>query len=263
MLRRFAADHVKPHLSDDAWQKLRRLGGAPSSPPESSRPESSPSSLTELAVKHKTDKWSTRHRYTGHYERHLGYLRNEQFTLLEIGIGGYARDGQGGASLRMWKEFFPNARIIGLDIEDKSFAREDRIETVVGSQDDQEVLRRIAASAPDLQVVIDDGSHVNDHILATFNILFPLLPAGGHYMIEDTQTSYWPRYGGTLDPDAGGTSNGLARRLVHDINYEEHTEDGYVPTYVQKNVTGLHVYHNLIFIDKGINAEGRVKMRRD
>lgn len=259
MLRKLAVEHVKPHLSDDTWQRLRGLASGPSRPaPATSRP-----SLTDLAVKHKTDKWSSRHRYTGHYQHHLEYLRDEHFTLLEIGIGGYSREGKGGQSLRMWKDFFPNARIIGLDIEDKSFVREDRIETYVGSQDDPAVLRRIVDDAPDIRVVVDDGSHVNEHILATFDVLFPMLPSGGHYMIEDTQTSYWPRFGGTTDLTAQGTSIGLARRLIHDINYEERTEEGYTPTYVERNIAGLHIYHNLIFIDKGVNAEGRAKIRRE
>ena len=50
--------------------------------------------------------------------------------VLELGIGGYARERQGGASLKMWKWFFPRAQIVGVDIEDKSFVDEPRIRVV-------------------------------------------------------------------------------------------------------------------------------------
>ncbi len=76
--------------------------------------------LTQLAKHFNTDK-AGKHHYTQHYERHLRHLKTKKFTLLEIGIGGYARERKGGASLKMWKHYFRRAQIIGLDIEDKSF----------------------------------------------------------------------------------------------------------------------------------------------
>lgn len=62
-------------------------------------------------------------------------------TLLEIGIGGYGDPTQGGGSLRMWKEFFPNGRVIGVDINDKSGLAEDRVTILRGDQGDGKFLR--------------------------------------------------------------------------------------------------------------------------
>jgi hypothetical protein len=73
------------------------------------------SNLTELAIEFRTDKWGV-HKYTPHYERHLQHLRKESFTLLELGIGGYKKRRRSGASMKMWRWFFPKARIVGLDI---------------------------------------------------------------------------------------------------------------------------------------------------
>ena len=73
--------------------------------------------LTRLATKHGTDKWGS-HWYARHYHRHLQHLRSQTFAMLEIGIGGYTHMDHGGASLRMWKEYFPHATIVGLDIHD-------------------------------------------------------------------------------------------------------------------------------------------------
>lgn len=294
MLRELAVRHLKPLLSDSAWQSLRahapgtarrdaeramrQARHAQSRAEQSARAAATEAasaraelaeltaprtSLTALAVKYGTDKYGKWHRYTPHYETHLGYLRDEAFTLFEIGIGGYKRQGDGGASLRMWKEYFPHAQIIGLDIEDKTFVREDRIQAFQGSQTDQDVLRRIVDRADNLRVVIDDGSHHNAHILATFQALFPLLPDDAHYVIEDTQTAYWPRYDGSTDPTVTTTSVGLAKRLIDDLNYEEYTDVGYEPSYTQAHVVGVHAYKNIIFIDKNLNHEGRGYQRHD
>jgi hypothetical protein len=215
-------------------------------------------SLTEIAQGAGTDKWGV-HYYTPHYERHLEHLRDQAFTLLEIGIGGYSRERQGGASLRMWKQFFQEATIVGLDIEDKSFVEEDRIHAVLGSQTDEVALRKAIAAHGAPMVVIDDGSHVPADIVATFGILFPLLPDGAIYAIEDTQTSYWPEWGGQEDPAARGTSMDLVKQLVDGLNHEEFVLEDYTPTYTDLHVAAVHCFHNLVIIEKGPNTEGTNK----
>ena len=100
------------------------------------------SNLTELAIEFRTDKWGV-HKYTPHYERHLQHLRKESFTLLELGIGGYKKRRKSGASMKMWRWFFPKARIVGLDIEDKSWLTRGHIHAYLGDQTDPEILRRI------------------------------------------------------------------------------------------------------------------------
>jgi hypothetical protein len=209
--------------------------------------------LTELAQRHGTDKWGTKHHYTPHYEATLAHLRLEKFTLLEIGIGGYSRGGQGGESLRMWRDYFPHASIIGLDIHDKSFVEDDRIRVYQGDQSDPDILSRIVTENPDVKVVIDDGSHVSAHIIASFNALFPLLPHDGIYAIEDTQTSYWPEYGGEIDPTSPGTSMDMVKRLLDGLNYEEFRVEGFEPSYTDENVFAIHAWHNLVVIEKGYN----------
>jgi len=216
--------------------------------------------LTALAKSFKTDKWGA-HKYTPHYQRHFRPWRDREINLLEIGIGGYRRDGKGGASLRMWKAFFPHAQIYGLDKHDKSFVDEDRIRTFQGSQTDTAVLEAVVKAAGEFQIIIDDGSHRPAHIIETFNFLFPLLAANGIYVIEDTQTSYWPEFGGQEDPDATGTSMDLVKRLIDGLNYEEFVTEAYQPTYTDLHVTSVACYHNLVFIQKGDNSEGTRKQR--
>lgn len=216
--------------------------------------------LSELAAEYGSDKWST-HRYTPHYEHHFGHLKHEPFTLLEIGIGGYARQKQGGASLRMWRTWFPQAQIIGLDVRDKSFVDGDRIRSYRGSQTDAELLARIVREAGGVRVVIDDGSHRSHHVRTTFSILFPLLADDGIYVIEDTQTSYWPEFGGSDDRGDPSTTMALVKDLVDGLNYEEFVDESYRPSYTDRHVVAVHAYHNLVFIEKGRNTEGTKRRR--
>lgn len=251
-LRRTAVRWVKPKVSPAGWQRLRALGAVAAIRPETARASQD---LRYLATYFGTDKWGY-HRYATKYEAHLAHLRDQAFTLLEIGIGGYRDEGSGGASLRMWKAWFPRAMVLGLDIEDKSFVDEDRIRSFHGSQVDEPLLRRIVAGSENLQVVIDDGSHRPEHIRATFDILFPLLPDGGIYVIEDTQTSYWPSFGGSPDLDASDTTMALVKSLLDGLNWQEYTGRDHVPTYTQLHVVAVHCYHNLVFVEKGVNREG-------
>lgn len=216
--------------------------------------------LTKLAKRFKTDKWGY-HRYTPHYDKHFTPWRDRTINLLEIGIGGYSREGDGGNSLRMWKAYFRNAQIYGLDIQDKSFVDEPRVTTFQGDQSDPGVLQRIAERAGTLHIIIDDGSHRPAHILESFRILFPLLAADGIYVIEDTQTSYWPEFGGAEDLDAPNTTMALVKRLVDGLNYMEFVTEPFEPTYSDLHVTQVDCYHNLVFIQKGENRE-RTRKRK-
>ena len=216
--------------------------------------------LTAIGRETSTDK-ATRHRFTQQYERHLGHLRDEEFTLFEIGIGGSNRPGRGGASLRMWKRFFANAHVVGLDIVDKSFVEAPRITVYTGDQTDAALLTRIVEETGPVLVVVDDGSHRPEHVRATFRALFPLVSAGGFYAIEDTQTSYWPRWGGSADRQDPTTTMALVKDLIDGLNWVEFLDDGYEPTYADRWVSAVHCYHNLVIIEKGLNEEWTNKHR--
>jgi hypothetical protein len=90
------------------------------------------SNLNKLAKIYSCDKWG-KHFYTPHYDTHFRRFRKKKINLLEIGIGGYDNPMVGGASLRMWKKYFSNGYIYGIDIHDKSLLDEKRIKTFKGS----------------------------------------------------------------------------------------------------------------------------------
>lgn len=209
--------------------------------------------LTALAVLHGTDKWG-RHRYTGIYADHFARFRDLPITLLEIGVGGHRSERIGGASLRMWKSYFARGQIIGVDIVDKTALEEPRIHIVQGDQSDSNFLDRLGSAHGPFDIVIDDGSHQNDHVISTFEALFPHVRIGGIYAIEDTQTAYWPRFGGDdTDLNSTKTSMGYLKRLVDGLNWAERSSPDPTSSPFATAIAGLHFYHNLVFIDKGIN----------
>ncbi|HEX5445016.1 MAG TPA: class I SAM-dependent methyltransferase [Pirellulales bacterium] len=214
-----------------------------------------------MATIHGTDKWNS-HWYAQHYQRHFQPLRRKRLNLLEIGIGGYDDPFDGGGSLRMWKQFFPRAKIYGIDIHEKSAHAEPRVAVFRGSQCDPDFLHKVARQIGRIDIIIDDGSHVNEHAIASFECLFPLLADGGIYAIEDTQTSYWPgSYGGSTDLSCASTTMNRLKRLVDGLNYREFLDPHYSPSYFDRHVVSAHFYHNLAFIYKGDNEENTNRER--
>jgi demethylmacrocin O-methyltransferase len=211
--------------------------------------------LSALAEKYGSDKWGS-HSYTRHYEYHFAKFRDCDIGFLEIGIGGYDDPAIGGASLRMWNDYFPKARVFALDIHEKRFRISDRVRMVQGSQTDAAILQAIERDAGGLDIVVDDGSHINEDVIASFNILFPLLRSGGLYVVEDTQTSYWPALGGSsVDPDSDRTIVGFFKGLIHGLNHNEIAGEHRPEMPYDEHVVAVSFYHNMIVIEKGDNTE--------
>lgn len=150
------------------------------------------SALDDLGLYELTDKCSQDHNYLDKYEFFLRQLRGEKFTLLELGVFE-------GGSERMWKAYFPQAQIVGVDInpECKKFA-EERIDIRIADLGNPEVLEGLKALRP--QVIIDDASHLWSHQILALMTLFPVLPSGGVYILEDMETSLNPElYPGFAD----------------------------------------------------------------
>lgn len=201
------------------------------------------STLAELAALHGTDKLA--HGYLAHYEHHFASLRDRPVRLLEIGIGP-------GGSLSLWQDYFERGAIAGLDINDKREFAAERIAVHRGDQSDAGLLRRIVAELGGVDVVIDDGSHVNAHVLASFTALFPLLSDGGWYVIEDMHTSYWSGFGGDhRDLDSGRTSASLVKSMIDGLNC--HWIPGREPRERDLAIAAVHCYPKIAFISKGAN----------
>ena len=124
------------------------------------------------------------HGYHRFYDK---YIKRDVTKLLEIGI-------EQGHSVNLWLEYCPAATIYGLDIKTEFF--NDRVKIYKGDQSKDEDLQALIQNVGnDLDVILDDGSHIPEHQLFSFNKLFPYVKPGGVYIIEDIETSYWKRNG--------------------------------------------------------------------
>ena len=211
--------------------------------------------LNKLGKLYLTDKIAG-HNYLPHYTTHLKRFKYKKINLLEIGVGGYKNPLLGGKSLRMWKRYFPYGKIFGVDIYDKSSLQENRIKIFQGSQVDKDFLNEVAGYIGEIDIIIDDGSHINEHVIETFNILFPKLKDGGIYIVEDTQTSYWEDFGGdSEDLNNPKTMMNYFKALTDAMNNQEFVIPNYKQSYFDKKIVSMHFYHNLVFIYKGNNDE--------
>jgi hypothetical protein len=194
------------------------------------------------------------HCYGPAYERAFRPFKYRRVSLLEIGIGGYENH-LGGASLFAWRSYFPRGTIVGCDIVDKrALARPGVVVEVVDQSDDRQLLELDEKHGP-FDIVIDDGSHLNEHQISTFKTLFPRLKDDGVYVVEDVQTSYWPSGGGAHVQDTAfaQTCVGWFCRLIPYLNHPEFAE-GAAPDDellgLARQIGRIWFEHNLIVIEK-------------
>lgn len=133
--------------------------------------------LEEIGVKHGTGKSSLTCNYLRFYELLFGPWRFKPINILEIGV-------QFGYSLRTWREYFPSARIIGVDMVDNGtvFPAKDGIVFIQGNAYSPEMIKRIEGR---FDIILDDGSHnvLDQQFVAQF--YSPLLSDEGVLIIED------------------------------------------------------------------------------
>jgi len=213
--------------------------------------------LDKLALQYGTDKASSKHGYTRYYEHYFGSIKNDVKKILELGV-------YYGSSLKMWKNYFLNATIYGIDINpDCSRYEEERIKISIGDFNNKEfILSFIENSGAGFDIVIDDASHINKDQIAAFKLIFPYVKSKGIYVIEDATTSYFKNYGGGLrNPDtaieffknaiddvflSGFTSN---RRLYANRDYSL-ASTGKKFSELEKIIESIHFYSGLIVVFK-------------
>jgi hypothetical protein len=134
----------------------------------------------------------------GHNYHHLygPILRNRGKVrgVLEFGLGtnnldvvsNMGSEGRPGASLRAFRDFLPNAKIYGADIDRGILFMENRIATFYVDQTDPATFAELGASVPsDLDLVIDDGLHSPNANIETLKFGLGKIREGGWVVIED------------------------------------------------------------------------------
>lgn len=161
--------------------------------------------LTQLAEIHTTDK--LQHGFIDVYEKHFSVKREVVQSVLEIGV--YKGD-----SLKMWADYFPNAKILGCDIISYSLnAFGNRINTYVVNQESRKSILDFLSFLGDktkFDIIIDDGCHTMEGQQTSLAILWSTLSSGGIYVVEDLHTSLphnpYEWAGGKCLPDFSNSS---------------------------------------------------------
>lgn len=141
--------------------------------------------LNDIGLKYDADKSSRFHHYLDFYQ---DQLPDRAFSgrLLEIGV-------MDGLSMKMWREYYPKAEIVGIDIKDMSFMYNDDWKV----PESVKLFRLDGTKKADMQplgkfdIIIDDGSHYWKDQQKSFELLYySQLNKDGVYILEDLWTSH-------------------------------------------------------------------------
>ena len=194
--------------------------------------------------------------YNSYFER----LRDRPLEILELGV--YT-----GASLLVWREYFPNAKIVGLDLSPAppgldAYKADGRISTVQGDQSNSADLQRCLdlTSGGKFDIVIDDASHRGWPSKASFDYLFrDGLKDEGLYFIEDFATSYATALGGVdfkqhppvkegdaVYPSHDGGIVGWLKQVIDDLTLRYYAD----PEKTLRPIASCHFWPNVALIQR-------------
>ena len=168
--------------------------------------------LCEIMERHGSDKsckptWVDYegHNYTRFYSKLFNNLRTKDINFFELGLGtnninipcNMGRLGTPGASIRAWKEYFPNANIYGADIDKTILFNEDRIKTFYCDQTNSIEIQKMWENINNnFDIIIDDGLHEFNANLNFLKNSLNKLNYNGYYIIEDVvngELDFWKK----------------------------------------------------------------------
>lgn len=179
--------------------------------------------------RHATDKY-WKHGYTYLYDRKFAELKGlNTLKILELGV-------QRGASVKVWQDAFPKAKVYGIDEKDrvKDYFRDDRIQIFEGNEKDTKFVKKIAEKYGPFNIIIDDCDHMPNSQRIAFNTLWPYVCSnknrGGIYVIEDFHHNYQDKW-------KDNNIRPMLKDLIDDI-------------YLTNEVKDISFYPNIVFITK-------------
>lgn len=132
------------------------------------------------------------------------HCREAIINVFECGIGtnnpelvsSMGGKGKPGASLRVWRTYFPNAQIVGADIDKSILFSEERISTYYVDQTNPNIIKEMwkKIGISNFDIMIDDGLHTFEAGVTLFENSIDQLSNDGHYFIEDVSISDIPKF---------------------------------------------------------------------
>ena len=164
--------------------------------------------------KYNTDKYE--HGFIDVYEPYFNGIQ-ECKHILEIGV-------YHGGSLQYLSDKFENAKIYGVDIEDKTPFDGNNVKTYIVNQEDRESLNNFLKETDvKFDIIIDDGGHTMKQQQISFGVLFSTLKSGGLYILEDLHTSRLEQLGTITSDDIITTLD-----MLYTIKYTKNVISNYI-----------------------------------
>jgi hypothetical protein len=153
-----------------------------------------PTEMCRVMAKYGSDK--ALHSYTQVYSALYKDWFDRPLRMLELGLGtnnlavlsNMGVFGAPGASLRGWRDLFPQAFVYGADIDRGILFEEDRIQTFYCDQLDKSSIRALwsqPALLSGADIIIEDGLHTFEANVSFLEESLDHLRPGGIYVIED------------------------------------------------------------------------------
>ena len=159
---------------------------------------SSSSYLAQLMNKYGSDKGgaTNHHNYADYYSTLFSNQRFKIKNFLELGLGTDDKNmasnmsslsGKPLASVRAWRDYFPNAQIFGADIDIKILKKEERINTFYVDQTDPKTINELFFNIgiTNFDIILEDGLHEFNANICFFENSIQYLAKDGTYIIED------------------------------------------------------------------------------
>jgi len=148
--------------------------------------------LKTLVNNSNTDK-NTTHSYLELYESLLEKRRETATKVLEVGIGDFKA--KNGGSIKLWRDYFPNATIYGIDILDwkrvmEELLHDPRVVLYTSTNGyDPAFVKSISHLRFDF--MLDDGPHTLQSMIDFITLYSPLMTDDGILIVEDVQSIEW------------------------------------------------------------------------
>jgi hypothetical protein len=130
-------------------------------------------------------KWEN---YFDVYETYFSKFKGKSPVIVEVGICH-------GGSAEMWQKYFgKDATIIGIDIVDCTKYKTEGCLQIIGDQGSSSFWDNFLQKYPEIDIFIDDGSHIPAHQILTLQKVWPYIKTGGVYLCEDLHSNIWPEF---------------------------------------------------------------------
>ena len=147
------------------------------------------SELCKLGAQYGTNKsayntFGHRSGYTPFYDLLFRHVRNQRINFAEIGI-------ESNASIKMWRKYFSNAKIIGFEYEDikikkaKSHNLKNTKYQKIDVTNPESIKKAFLKTKVKFDIIIDDSTHFLEHQLNIVKKTHSFLNKNGILIIED------------------------------------------------------------------------------